>query len=679
MIIPASTRVGQMRGLRAAVLLGSVLIVLGPSWCATAVAGAGPIYPLPKNEWTATEKFVWDCVKIGLEANFERASGLTPQDCSKPRAPADYTVPAVKTADKRAAEKRAAAEKRRTDRFASTCPALPKARVATEQMSANEINSWFLRALLSLQPGLKSEARVISSRFLETIISDARYQSKIGPTGIRIIGAVFLERLFLENAEIKNNLVLDRSIFKEGIDLDGALAAFNVSLDGALICQTLTFKRSNISGELFLRGGTIGGIEGNDASINKGINADNASVLYLFWLDRAKIGRLFSAKEALLSHFLARSAVFDGDVLFDHTRIRCRFALSGSIIGGNIAVVDSSFGAVNRLSGGPFYSWYIPYNKLKSQYKRRRFLIAAKDALKAVNSGPTCRRDILLDRLAVSGSICLSNVLPNQNYQSLSGKTKFIVSMDITTVNNAFAVSWNKKDLSNNKWLFTNTKFGWLYSDLKNWPRDYSLIDTVYQNLSISRKPCEDFLNKRVQNETPNPKDIRNTAAAPGLVLQWLEESHPRSTQPFVNAIAALKSARFDTRDIEIALEDFKLKELTGWRYATQKAYGSLVFYGYKPLFILVWIAGAVCLFWFILFVYEEERVITFNQNGEQRAVRLGFFFSLDNFIPFFKLNDDNYRIKLGSKTARRYLYFHKILGYIFSLFLLAGLTGLTV
>lgn len=597
----------------------------------TAQSAVGPVYPLPAQSWTAAENFAWECIRSGLEANFARLD-----TCSKLREPDD---------------------RRAGDRFAASCPALPS----------------------TVSPSDPLSKRVLSSRFLETIISDPTYQAQIGPTGIRIVGAVFLERLILENIEIKDNLVLDRSIFRKGIDLDGASAAFNISLDQAIICETLTLKRSNISGELFIRGGTTGSIEAVDATIGKGINADNASVLYLFWLDRAKIGRLFSATESLLSHVIARSTVFDGDVLFDHTRIRCRFALSGSTIDGNLALVSPTFGSVQRSNGERFYGWYIPFSKLKSLYKRRQFFRSAQYALKEANKRQsTCKRDIILDRMFVKGSICFNNILPRPNHPPLN-TSPFVISMDITTVNNAFAIAWSRKDVSNNQWLITNTKFGWLYSDLQKWPSNYSLIDTVYQNLSLSSKSCGDFLNRPSQKEVNNAVDKRNTTAAPGIVLQWLADSHPRSTQPFVNAITALKSARFDTRDIEIALEDFKLQELTGWRYLTQLAYGALVSYGYRPLLILVWILGAVLLFWLIVTLYEDEKRIWFVQDGEERSVRLGFFYSLDNFIPYFKLNEDNYRIRLKSSFARRYLYFHKILGYIFSLFLLAGLSGLTV
>lgn len=651
-------------------------------------------FPLPENQWTEPEKLAWSCIRKGLEVNFDR------EDCAVPRARARHKL------------------------------------------------------VKRMEPGCRSNAyeaalsatRTLRSRFLETIIGSEKYSKRVGPVGYRLIGAVFRENINLENININSSLVLDDSIFWNRLSLDGARADKNISLDGALICGTLSMKRARIGGELFMRRGHFRNFEANDIEIDKGITIERSVFFHMFLIDRSKIGKLFYANRAFLTNFVAKGALFDGDIAFTNGAIRCHVALSGSNINGSLTIVNTEFG--DNKSDENYYRWSPTriqegLNDEMDRFDNFSRYITELDEYQRFNANNTnmdrslqpCERNILFERASVAGSVCWNNVNP---FPHVRGEPRNLaISLDATRVVGALVINWDQKDTSDNIWLFTNMNLGWLYSDLRNWPNRYRIIDTIYDNMSFLKKKCDGFLHQTASGETdytedgtvdlpaatdawswfskgvldakevtvstvesvvtllhnwlgvtsdtsPSRVQLANSLhevgeAALQRVPTWLKNSEPRSTQPFVSAIEALNKAKVDTRIISVALEDFKSKTdaLSPLQVFFQAIYRATVRYGYYPLNIIWWVLGAVLLFWAMLRYFEGP--IEVKQDGEVRVVRPGFIFSVDNFIPVAKLDEINYKIRLRHPFTRRYLRVHKALGYIFSFFLLAGLSKLAV
>ncbi|MFY9624455.1 MAG: hypothetical protein WAJ91_08735, partial [Rhodoplanes sp.] len=96
------------------------------------------------------------------------------------------------------------------------CPAAPAQRDAAQQGSTQA----------------PFNARRIPANALNQIIKD--YASTIGAHGIRILGALFCEKLNLVGLDLPFSLILDRSVFKEGIEIRNFRTKGDFSVDGSL-------------------------------------------------------------------------------------------------------------------------------------------------------------------------------------------------------------------------------------------------------------------------------------------------------------------------------------------------------------------------------------------------------------------------------------------------------------
>jgi hypothetical protein len=90
--------------------------------------------------------------------------------------------------------------------------------------------------------------------------------------------------------------------------------------------------------------------------------------------------------------------------------------------------------------------------------------------------------------------------------------------------------------------------------------------------------------------------------------------------------------------------------------------------YGYHYEFSVLWCAGFVLLGTLVLKVSQEER---------RHKVDLGFFYSLDAFLPFVQLRKAFDEIDFTG-WVKYYFYVHRLAGYVIGSFILAGLSGIT-
>ena len=58
--------------------------------------------------------------------------------------------------------------------------------------------------------------------------------------------------------------------------------------------------------------------------------------------------------------------------------------------------------------------------------------------------------------------------------------------------------------------------------------------------------------------------------------------------------------------------------------------------------------------------------------------IKPGLFYSIDMFIPFIKLRDRHYDFEIRDPMTQYTLYVYRVLGYVLTGFVLAGLSGLT-
>ena len=97
------------------------------------------------------------------------------------------------------------------------------------------------------------ESRVLTSRFLETILLKDEYRHALTHHGVRIRGARFKDKVDLENAELEHELWLDRSLFENGADLSGMRSTERVTFDGSRVNGLLNMSEAQIGKDLAMR------------------------------------------------------------------------------------------------------------------------------------------------------------------------------------------------------------------------------------------------------------------------------------------------------------------------------------------------------------------------------------------------------------------------------------------
>ena len=86
-----------------------------------------------------------------------------------------------------------------------------------------------------------------------------------------------------------------------------------------------------------------------------------------------------------------------------------------------------------------------------------------------------------------------------------------------------------------------------------------------------------------------------------------------------------------------------------------------------------------LALFWATAFVIAGYIVLQarVNRNKKDTEEDLGIWYSIDILLPIVRLRERHYERELDG-WARWYFFAHRIIGYVLTLFVIAGLTGLT-
>src|SRR5262245_57680443 len=122
------------------------------------------------------------------------------------------------------------------------------------------------------------ENRILSSKFLETILLEDKYRAVLTRRGVRIIGARFTERVDLVNAELKHELWLNRCLLEQGADFSGAKSAHLLSFDGSKVNHEFTANWSRIDESLNMRDARFADIAMESAHIGGMLRLDRSTV-----------------------------------------------------------------------------------------------------------------------------------------------------------------------------------------------------------------------------------------------------------------------------------------------------------------------------------------------------------------------------------------------------------------
>ena len=202
-------------------------------------------------------------------------------------------------------------------------------------------------------------ARRIPADALDQIIKD--FASTIGAHGIRILGALFCERLNLVGLDLPYSLILDRSVFKEGIEIRNFRTKGDFSVDGSLVFNQLRIVRSYFEGSVFGDRSFIKRLAVIDTTVDGSVFFRESVLFHLAHFEGARIARVLSIRASALSFFLTQFSSVGGLLELSHSEARCAYYINKTEIG-FLAANRVGFGTIAPLSNQgdaaeAIYSW----------------------------------------------------------------------------------------------------------------------------------------------------------------------------------------------------------------------------------------------------------------------------------------------------------------------------------
>ncbi len=173
-------------------------------------------------------------------------------------------------------------------------------------------------------------------------------------------------------------------------------------------------------------------------------------------------------------------------------------------------------------------------------------------------------------------------------------------------------------------------------------------------------------------------KEIKPNKDADKLYVKWLQSSDKwvqssdksgeHSPQPYLQLANVFKVQGFDDQVDLIHIWE----QNAAWdqAYWTSKPWETLkwglIGYGYRKWLAFVWIGVFLVVGWIVV-----------RRSHVARKHGFGFTYSFDMLLPIVRLREAHYTTEL-ELPYRGYFYFHRIIGYLLGLLLLAALGGLT-
>ena len=660
-----------------------------------------------KSAWTPCEKWVWSCIRQGLEAN------LFTKTCVKPRT-ADMSGPRKK-----------------------------------------------FRLVPFVEPQKYKTSNALSDKFLGKILTDLAYTAQIQPIGIRIFGAYFTDSVNLENVTTGINLVLDGSMARSGLRFTNFKSAKNVSIDGSNVHGSVFLMRARIDGSLFMERSVLDTVDLNDAHIGASVEATGALFNGELRLNRAHIAGKVILTKARLTTLMGWNANIGSSLELRLADVRVGIDLTGSTVDGDVRMPDVTFGRLishnprrcdwnpdtnlNQIAAvqDPVDPGHILGN-LKVLLPPAQFeaawgeIVTGRDEkignetpnvceAKSPSLQPDVLHNALLRDMRIKGLLCIMDVTgeiegpapPNGAKPSIQ-----TISIDGTESKSAI-LSWMPTS-SLTEWRAVNFKTEYLLVNLEpgSQPKNHyvdNLDIRVFTPLKrgkapeliVSLKMSDEHLVKSKCNITPGAGTIEdaNQRETQNRIIKFFDEDRSGSAQPFSAIVKSLGSSGVNTVHIRKALSALQNRnactssefskalhdyswmqfseiwpiilakqpaEVSKARYlaiefrdvvfdggcaAWQMIHANAVGYGHEPLRLVFWIAAAIAFFWLLL-KFDGRQY----ENNFMRKP-LGLAYVVDNLIPLklYRIDPENADELPNNGFLKWYRSLHRLLGLFFA------------
>lgn len=206
----------------------------------------------------------------------------------------------------------------------------------------------------------KDDPRVLPGDVVKRIAADPK--RRVAPSGIRIIGAVFCEKLDLVGLDLSYSLVLDRSLFVKGINARNFSLRGDFSIDAAVLLNSLILTRAKVDGSVYSGGAFLDNLILSETNIAGSLHLARSLLLRDARLYRISLSGDLTIKDSALSFFLLQSSRVGGALDLSDSEVRCGYHIKANNIGYALAE-NAGFGVFRSKAtdGAPStadYAWW---------------------------------------------------------------------------------------------------------------------------------------------------------------------------------------------------------------------------------------------------------------------------------------------------------------------------------
>ncbi len=497
----------------------------------------------------------------------------------------------------------------------------------------------------------------------------------------------FLGALDLDGARLGGDLDLDATT-AESVTLRLASIAGSLAMDRVAIAKGCDLERISVAHNLSLRRASLSGISLLAASVASDLTLDDASIDGWAWIENLQLGSDLYLRRAHLMRIDLLNDSIGGNLVMTGTVATATLNLKGTKIGGDALLDNGKFAAISlpdanigyglRLDGshvtGPLMLAASHIGHLLSLGKLAAFddevdANYAKIDGGAVLTGATFGRDVLMNGVAIGQSLSVTGDA------SIAGRLRMTFAhvganvdltggrfnaVDLTGTTVGAEIRLASKGLSAIAWgpagrlILRNVDAKALQDLPEAWPAVVDLEGFTYLQLGGYHES---------EGADVGARDATSFVA-------WLAKQTQYSPQPYRTLAGVLRASGYPEKARAILyagdMRAWQGESGLVWWYDAMR--WAIIGFGVYPERSALWI---------LVLVPLGAMVFAFEPTVRLRAMRPvdRLIYSFDALLPFITLRQEHNSFDLQA-WPKYYLYFHKVMGYVLTAFLVAALTG---
>ena len=186
--------------------------------------------------------------------------------------------------------------------------------------------------------------RIISERFLKTILLRAPYREAIPENGVWIVGALFEEELDLSSARIDADLFIEASRFKAPVSFVGTEFKRHAGFIDSRFEKKLNLAAVHARKYLFLgEGAQFAEVNLNSANVDGNVVMRRARFTGPLHMDSIQVGGLLLMRDTEFVSVDLPNARIEGQVSTDGAKFTCALNMDGTQVGGSLYMRGTHF------------------------------------------------------------------------------------------------------------------------------------------------------------------------------------------------------------------------------------------------------------------------------------------------------------------------------------------------